>query len=210
LKKGNLRASQTPNGANANNDSVDRQLKLKQLYITSFTTLQNAAFEKFPDLTALDAHSAMEAVFGRLTEYGGPLHDSASFEKWGKRKAVEEASRFVFLALANGEYKKMILKVIIENMWESAMDSAVEPYDLFNEVLMLIFDRAPMFLKNKRAKLSTRMCSLARRHVFFHNSRNKKRLAAVTLRIEKGRELGVETKLPQQKDDGPELVTGRA
>jgi hypothetical protein len=133
----------------------------------------------------------MEAIAGRLHEYGGPLH-SEPFERWGRRKAIEESSRFVFMHLANGEYKKMILKVISENIWQSATDSAVEPHDLFNEVLMLIFDRAPMFLKNKQAKLSTRMCSLARRHVFFHNSKNFKRLNAVTRRIERGGEFSVE------------------
>jgi hypothetical protein len=133
----------------------------------------------------------MERVFTLLHEYGGPL-DSESFENWGRRKAIEESSRYVFMHLANGEFKLMILKVISENIWQSATDSAVEPHDLFNEVLMLIFRMAPKFLKDKRAKLSTRLCALAKKHVFFHNSKNTKRLKAVTRRIERGGEFSVE------------------
>jgi hypothetical protein len=49
----------------------------------------------------------------------------------------------------------MILATITTEIWTSAMDRSVESHDLFNELLQLIFYRAPLFLKNKRAKLST-------------------------------------------------------
>jgi hypothetical protein len=142
--------------------------------------LQDAAYEFFPELTAPDAHNAIEAIAALLPTYGGPL-DSDSFERWGKRKAIEESSRFVFMHLANGEYKRMILATIAKEMWTSAEDCSVGAEDLYSEVLMLIFDMAPNFLRNKRAKLSTRLCSLARNHVYmYHNKKNKTRLAAVT------------------------------
>jgi hypothetical protein len=187
LKSHTLDTPQTANGTAADNDSETRKSQLKQLYINSFTNLQSAAFEHFPELTAYDCHAAMQRVAGLLPTYGGPV-DSVSFEKWGERIAVQESSRYVFMHLANGEYRLMLLKVIADNLWTSATDRSIEPHDLFNDVLMLIFDMAPVFLRNKRAKLSTRMCSLAKRHVFFHNSKNKKRLAAVTRQIERGGE----------------------
>jgi hypothetical protein len=116
-----------------------------------------------------------------------------SFERWAKRKAIEEASRYVFLALAMGEYRLMMLKVISDGIWTSSAgeNRAVEPDDLYSEVLLLIFAMAPKFLKNRQAKLSTRLCGLAKRHTFFHNSNTAKRRNAVARRLEKGKDLGV-------------------
>jgi hypothetical protein len=194
LKRNNLRASRTANGTGANIESEARLSQLRQLYFNSFTNLQSAAFDQFPELSAPDCYSAMERVAALLPEYKGPPDGSVSFERWGKRKAIEESFRHVCLTLAMGKYKRMIFATIAAEMWTSAQDRSVEPEDLFSDVLMLIFNRAPMFLKNKRAKLSTRLCALARKHVYlYYNSRNRKRLSAVTERIENGEDLGAET-----------------
>jgi hypothetical protein len=190
LQKYQIDPPQLANGAIADNDSQARQLKL---YTNCFSTLQDAAYDAFPNLSAPDCYRAMEAVARLLHEYGGPL-DSESFERWGKRKAIDESSRYVFLHLALGEYKRMILATIAKEMWTSAQDRSIEPEDLFSDVLLLIFEKAPQFLKNKRAKLSTRFCALAKRHVYFYyNSKFTKRLKAVNRRLERGQTLDVET-----------------
>jgi hypothetical protein len=78
-------------------------------------------------------------------------------------------------------------------MWTSTVDRSIEPDDLYSEVLRLIFEMGPKFMRNKEAALSTRFCGLARRHTYFYyNSKNKKRFAAVARRIERGGEFRVE------------------
>jgi hypothetical protein len=193
-KKQCIDAPQTANGTAANNDSLVRQLK--QLLTNSYTAIESAAYEYFPDLTAPDCYQAMGRVERLLPTYKGPTDDDGvSFEKWAKQAVVREAARYVFLALAMGKYRLMLLKVIHDAMWTSAEDRARESSDLFSEVLTLIFAMAPKFLKNKspkEASLSTRLCGLAKKHVFlYYNSKNKKRLEAVKRRIEKGQDLGV-------------------
>jgi hypothetical protein len=194
LKKHNFDASQTPDGANANNDSESRQFKLKQLYTGSYSILYEAAYDRFPELLPWDFDAAMAQVFKLLPTYGGPP-DGASFERWAKRKIVDESSRWVFMHLAmTTTYRLMILSTISKNMWTSVEDCSIDAEDLYSDILPLIFRMAPKFLRNKRAKLSTRFCALAKRHVYYyHNSKNTKRLKAVTRRVvEQDKPLSVE------------------
>jgi hypothetical protein len=184
LKSPKLDAPHTATVTDADNESNDRQRKLTTLYFSNYTNLKDSAYERFPDLLPWDSLSAMERVAALLPEYGGPTEDDA-FLRWAKRITVQESFRYICLALANGEYRRMILATIAKEMWTSAQDRSVEPEDLFSEVLALIFDRAPIFLRRKRASLSTRMCALAKRHVIFdYNSKVTKRLAAVKKHLE--------------------------
>jgi hypothetical protein len=187
-----LDASRTIDGIDANNDSSNRLSQLKQFYFNSYNEMEVVAYESYADLDASQCYHVLEALAALLHKYKGPSTDVA-FEKWAKRTVVKEASRYKLLALATTEYASLIHKAIHENLWTTAMDCGVGHDDIFNEVLWLIFQKAPALSKKGTAKLSTRLYALTKKHVYlYHNSRNKKRLAAVTRRIEKDGDFSVE------------------
>jgi hypothetical protein len=190
-----LGASQTANGTSENIQSEDRKPKLKHLYFANYSNIQAVAFDSFKDLTAGDCYRVMEELAVHLHKYRGPLDDGgASFEKWANRIAAKETSRYRLLALATTEYASVIHKAIHDHLWLSTvMDCGVGHDDVFNEVLWLIFQKAPALSRKGTAKLSTRLYALTKKHVFlYHNSKNTKRLKAVTKHLERCGEFGVE------------------
>jgi hypothetical protein len=78
-------------------------------------------------------------------------------------------------------------------MWSSAEDCAVSADDVFNEIALLVYQRAHSLAGKGRARTSTRLYGLAKKHCYLaHSAKNSRRLKAVRRRIQSGGRLQCE------------------
>jgi DNA-directed RNA polymerase specialized sigma24 family protein len=79
-----------------------------------------------------------------------------------------EAQRHTIATQILAKYERLIYDAIHEALRNSsARDCSTDAEDIYQEVAMLIFARAHLLTKAGTAKLSTRLYSLAKKHVFF-------------------------------------------
>ena len=168
-------------GTGAETTPEDRTETIQQLYFNHSPELRAAAFDAYPALIAPDAYRIMLALASSLHRYGGPPEDKP-FLKWATRFVRKEAERFRITLDILSKYRRVIESAIRDSLWATtALDvGQSDPEDIFGEVAALIFERAHSLNRKGRAKLSTRLSALVRKHVWlYHNARNQRRLRKV-------------------------------
>jgi hypothetical protein len=192
MTESNFDASQTAQGTAAKTNLTTRTAQLQQLYATNYSNLQSVAYEAYPHLMVFDADKIMTLLAERLHKFKGSLDDNGvSFEKWATRWVSKEAQRYKILAEILAEHSGIIHKSIQDNLWTSVQDRSVEHNDVFAGVMVLVFARAHSLKRRGRAKLTTRLYSLTKKHCWLkHNSRNKRHRNGVQRHLEQGGELG--------------------
>ncbi|MBW4039204.1 MAG: hypothetical protein HIU91_10080 [Acidobacteria bacterium] len=176
-------APQSATGTDAATNLEDRQTTLNNYIIANSLALTEAAFYAAKYQLFFTAPEAILAtLYGNLHRYGGPVEETA-FLKWANRFVAKEASRYEITGRILTEYEDLIFDAIRQSLWTSAQDWAIEPKDVFWEVALLIFQRAHSFDKPDKAKLSTRIYSLVKKHVYlYYNKKTRDRFKSVRLR----------------------------
>jgi hypothetical protein len=173
-------------GTEAETNLCDRKT-LQQFIITNSAELTDICHEvgtagNNPLVTFTTPDAIFCKLFDNLHRYGGPPVE-ADFMTWARRFVSREVDRYVITGRILTEYETLIFSAIQESMWESSQDWAIEPKDFFWEIIYLIFQRAHSLDKPGKAKLSTRLYALVRKHIkFYYNHKNRKRRNAVQLR----------------------------
>lgn len=157
----------------------DREQALQQFVLMHYGSLVDKTFEAYPGLLYSDPERIVMRLGHNLRRYGGPV-EAESFLIWACRWVANETRRYDFLDTVLREHSRTIRSAISRYLWTSAEDCAVDAEDIFAEVLALIFQSAHSLRKPGRAKLSTRLTGLVKRHVdFYHNHRRARRLEVV-------------------------------
>lgn len=114
-------------------------------------------------------------LFSNLHRYGGPPVE-ANFLNWARRFVSKEAARYEITGRILADYKDLINDAVRKSLWTYAIDRAVELQDIYWEIVLLIFQRAHSLDSPGKAKLSTRLYALVKKHVYqYHNKKNWKR-----------------------------------
>ena len=172
-------AAQSAPGTDAPTNLTDRTQQLNQYIIANYGNLTAAAFDAYPQLLYSQPESIVGTLYGSLKRYGGPAEET-SFLKWATRFVIKEAQRYKITTEILVEHNDVIHAAINKCLWTSAIDRMVEHQDIYSEVWWLIFQKAHALNRKGPAKLSTRVYSLIKRHVYFyHSSRNTTRRNAV-------------------------------
>lgn len=176
MKANNIGASQSAYGTNSKTIPNERTNQLSNFIITNSQSLKDEAYRAYPNLNFLDCEKVIAALAKRLNRYAGPPEQPA-FLKWAIRFVSKETQRYRILAEILAEHSPLIHKAIHECLWTSAEDLAIEHSDIYWEVIFLIFQRAHSLAKKSKAKLSTRLWSLVKKHIFFYyNPKRARRL----------------------------------
>lgn len=166
-------SSQSAPGPDAATISLDRQTVLQSFFIQQYEIFLAAAFEVHPELLAPDGERILTVLSHRLDHYGGPLENS-SFLRWAERFVRKEARRYKLTEKILAEQNRVIHAAIHEYLW--SLDYVVSSHDdVYQEIAALIFRKALALDKPGRAKLSTRITALVRRHTYYRNKKNSRR-----------------------------------
>jgi hypothetical protein len=137
----------------------------------------------------------MGVLASKLPSYRGPLTADA-FERWATKIVTKEAARYSIateIITKNGFYiRTAIRRAFAPSHLNRAEDWAVEEDDVFWEVVQLIFQNAHSLHNPGKAKLTTRLWALAKRHVgLYHTSKSNRRHRLNRLRVEQGLPYGL-------------------
>lgn len=173
-------------------EAADRKGAVEALYVKHFGEMRDRALNH-KHLLFSDAERIAEGVARRLHRYKGPLED-VPFQEWTNRiidRASKRLSKFYQLLDENAWAIRAGIRSALKcgtrspNLYDD--DGAVAE-DLYSEVCFLFFLRLAGFLKPSKAKLSTCLYALARRHTLdYYVKKQTIRHTAVRRRIESGR-----------------------
>jgi hypothetical protein len=104
-----------------------------------------------------------------------------------------DAKRRELVNLALTTYKRIIYAAILSQVDSFVQDYSMDPDDLYIEVVSLIWDLADELEQQGKAKLSTRLCQLAKRHAANRRNKAQNRYRLVTENIDRIREGGATT-----------------
>ncbi len=179
-------------GTSAATNPAARTQILHSFLLTNKAPLLDACYDAYPGLLVWDAESILSSLTLSLARYGGP-YEKGSFMRWATRFTVKETRRYEILNRILAEHERTIYAAIRENLWTSSTCAAVEYQDVFWEVAQLVWERAESLDCRGKAKLSTRLTALTKRHCYyFHNARNSRRRKAVQRHVEAGETLNCE------------------
>jgi len=161
-------ASQTASGTSAKTNP-SRKTELQQLYLTHYSTLTATAYEAHSELLVFDAYRVMELLSAKLNRYTGPSSDEP-FLKWATRFVRKESERYKITATILSKYRRVIDSAIWKyRQTAAAFELYIEHEDVFQEIAALIFEKAHSLNKKGRAKLSTRLTALVKKHCYFYH-----------------------------------------
>jgi hypothetical protein len=177
-----IEAPQSATGTDAEPNLSDRSI-LQHFIIRNSTSLRDLAYDAGRHNLFFTAPDAIIAkLFSSLSRYGGAAVES-DFMHWAGRFVSREAARYEITGRILTEYEDVLHKAIHECLWTSAVDCAVQHEDIYWEIVFLIFQRAHSLDRPGRAKVSTRLYALAKKHIeFYHNNKNAKRRKSVQFR----------------------------
>lgn len=183
MKDVQLDSSRPATGTDATTTLDDRTTILDQLVITNYSALQDVAYTTYPGLLVFDAEKIITLLGKRLGRYTGPPIE-APFMKWAIRFVGDEALRYKIATQILAEQYGVIRAAIHEYLWTSAVNLSVEHQDVYWEIAELIFQRAHSLNRRGKAKLSTRVTALVKKHCYmYHNSKNARRRKLLKARL---------------------------
>jgi hypothetical protein len=160
---------------------------LEQLYLTHYPALRDSIFTAYPALSFLEA----DAILGRLSNR---LHrfqcTAAEFLPYAERYVLNWAKhQGLYLSLVTDpEHIRIIHGAIRATLYTSTADDAVSYEDIYGELCLYLYSHLSGFLSGpQKAKTTTRLWSLVKRHVTFQNRKRHRRIVAVEKRIKTGR-----------------------
>jgi hypothetical protein len=182
MQEATIDAPRSATGADAVTIPNDRII-LQHIIIKNSANLRDLAHDAAKQKLFFGTPDAIIGkLFGNLHRYGGPPVE-ADFMKWARRFVSKEAARYEITGRILSEYEDVMHKAIHECRWTSAVDLAIEHQDIFWEIVFLIFQRAHSLDRKGKAKLSTRLHALVKKHVYlYHNKKNDQRRKLVQLR----------------------------
>ena len=150
-------------------------------------------------LNFLDSHpEVISAVLAYIEGTEDTEDSELSLNDYQQAPSLHEqerdAKRREIVNLALTTHKRLIYSAILNQVKNSfVQDYSTDKDDLFSEVLGLAWDLADEFEKEGKAKLSTRLYQLARKHAYFRLKKARNRHRLVTENIDKIREGGAAT-----------------
>jgi hypothetical protein len=147
----------------------DRATALNDLLHQNHNALARLAYEVYPSLLVPDCEHILAALSEALKcgKYRGQIKQQ-SFFKFASRLVAKEAQRFMLTERILRENRRVIYAAIRRFTRTFEQDRSVEHVDIFWEVAYLIHQRAHSLSKPGKAKLSTRLTALVKKHVEFY------------------------------------------
>ncbi len=189
-----LECSRSEAGSDVKTTLTDRShtTTLHGFISTNYASLTAVCYEAYPELLVFDADRILTFLAASTSRYGGPLGNEHAFMRWATRFVTKEAQRYEITSRILREHRRTLFAAIHTSLWKSSTEASVCPEDLFNEISMLVHDRAHSLDGKGTARLPTRLTGLVKRHVQFHNSRCSRRRKALQRHLLSGESLGCE------------------
>lgn len=163
----------------------DRQAAVTALFLDrdNQSELNEAIYEAHPSkqLLATDTEAILQTLAEQLAQYTGPI-EPQPFLRWAIGFVTGEAASYKTVTDILSEHGSLIKRTIRSELWRfTRLDIGVSgPEDIFQEISTLIFEKTPSLNRRGTARLTTRLVSLVKRHVYFyHNKPNWERLKLV-------------------------------
>jgi hypothetical protein len=165
----------------------ERQTTIETFFQRHYADIRDLASED-PRLLAPDVDNLIQGLAARLAQYDGDLDDEP-FLAWAAsviRPAVKRISQFYeVLEKHSGAIRGGIWAALPKsNRFD---DNSALVQEASQEIAMLVLTNLDALLEPGPAKLSTRLFSLARRHVLdYYTKKARRRLKAVQRRLSIG------------------------
>lgn len=163
---------------------ANRLEALQGFIVGNQAALTAAVFDTYPDALYSLPETIVSALILNLgEEYGGPV-EQEPFLGWALSWVQREAERHRFTLMVYSEYALVIHAAIHKYRWRSFEDCGITHDDLFAEIILLVFKKAHELSRPGTAKLTTRLTSLVRKHLYFRDKKSARHQRLVRERVD--------------------------